>query len=602
MGFMSGGLAGGPQGMLRAYGKERPGAGLNWRAIWRLRSFVAPHWRKLVVALGSMLLASALQLAGPYLIKMAIDSYISGGDFAGLSTIAAALLLCYAFGAALTGQQSLLVGDVGQAVLRDMRARLFEHLQRLPMSFYDKEDSGRLISYMVNDVSVINELLASGVVTLFGDSFVIVGIVVIMLSMSVHLALLSFAVLPVMILLTWWFSNRAARMYRLTRQKVGAMIGRLAEDLSTVRVIKAFAEEERAIRQFEGTNRENRDANVRAIALAFSFTPSVDLLAAGASLIVLWFGGQYAALGLVSVGTIVAFLTYVTRFFQPIQELSQLFNTLQAAAAGAERVLRMLDTAVDIADAPDAVELATLDGAVELADVTMAYEPEKPVLRHVDLSIRPGERVAIVGPTGAGKSTIAKLVARHYDVSEGAVSIDGHDVRHVKLASLRGHLGVVPQEPFLFAATIADNIRFGRPDAGDDEVRAAARMARADGFIEAQPQQYETWVQEGAVNVSLGQRQLICLARVMLAQPKVIILDEATSSVDTRTERLIQEALGELMAGRTAIIIAHRLATVRDVDRILVICDGGIAEEGSHEELLARGGMYSRLYRTQMGL
>ncbi|MHB0878721.1 MAG: ABC transporter ATP-binding protein [Anaerolineae bacterium] len=598
---MSGGLVGGPQGMLRAFGKDRDDGGLNWRAIWRLRTFVWPHRRKLVVALASMLLASALQLAGPYLIKSAIDDHMSRGDLRGLFVVAVALLLCYALGAVLNGQQALLVGDVGQAVLRDMRERLFAHLQRLPMSFYDKEDSGRLISYMVNDVSVINELLASGVVTLFGDSFVIVGIVVIMLSMNVRLALLSFTVLPLMILLTWWFSNRAARMYRLTRQKVGAMIGRLAEDLSTVRVIKAFAEEERAIRQFEGTNRENRDANVAAIAVAFAFTPSVDLLAAGASLIVLWFGGQYAAAGLVSVGTIVAFLTYVTRFFQPIQELSQLFNTLQAAAAGGERVLRLLDTPAVIADAPDAVDLPTLEGAVVLQNVTMVYEPDKPVLRHVNLSIRPGERVAIVGPTGAGKSTIAKLVARHYDASEGTVTVDGHDVRHVKLASLRRHLGVVPQEPFLFAATIADNIRFGRPDASDEEVRAAARLARAGGFIEVLPLQYETWVQEGAVNVSLGQRQLICLARVMLAHPKVIILDEATSSVDTRTERLIQEALGTLMAGRTAIIIAHRLATVREVDRIVVLSDGGIAEEGSHEELLRRGGLYSRLYHAQMG-
>ncbi|MGQ9554455.1 MAG: ABC transporter ATP-binding protein [Anaerolineae bacterium] len=599
MGFMGGGMVGGPQGMLRAYGQER-GEGVNWRVFLRLVRFIKPYRHKLAFSLVMMLLASALQLVGPYLVKSAIDSHISKGDFLGLSRICIALLFTYAVSAWAMGQQSLLVGDMGQSVLRDMRTSLFEHMQKLPMSFYDHEDSGRLISYVVNDVSVINELLGSGIVTMLGDSVILVGIIAIMLSLNVRLALLSFSVLPAMILLTWWFSQRAADMYRRTRQKIGAMIGRLAEDLSTVRVIKAFAEEERAVRQFDNTNRENRDANVAAIALAFAFAPGVDLLAAAATLIVLWFGGQFAAAGLVSVGTIVAFLTYVTRFFQPIQELSQLFNTVQAAAAGGERVLRLLDTPTAIEDAPDAIELPPLRGEVELRHVTFAYIPGQPVLRDVSLRVAPGERVAIVGPTGAGKTTIAKLVARHYDVEEGAVLVDGVDVRAVKLASLRRQLGVVPQEPFLFAASIADNICFGRPQASDEGVRTAARLARADQFIEALPEGYHTLVREGAVNLSLGQRQLVCLARVILAQPRLIILDEATSSVDTQTERLIQEAMRELLSSRTAIIIAHRLATVREVDRIIALEDGRIVEEGGHEQLLAEGGLYSRLYHTQM--
>lgn len=603
MGFMSAGMRGGPQGMLRAFGStEEETGGLNWRVLVRLFDFVKPYRRTLLGALGLMVVASGAQLLGPYLVRSAIDDHIRGGNLRGLDLVCIGLLLTYAVGAFASARQELLVGRMGQAVLRDMRSRLFEHMQRLSFTFYDHEDAGRLISYVVNDVAVINELLASGIVTLVGDSLMLVGILGIMLAMNVRLALLSFSVLPLMVLLTWWFSHRAASIYRLTRQKIGIMIGRLAEDLSTVRVIKAFAEEDRALKQFETTNRENRDANVAAIALAFAFRPGVDLLAAAASLVVLWFGGLWSAEGLVSVGTIVAFLTYVTRFFQPIQELSQLFTTVQSAAAGGERILRLLDTEPRIQDPPDALELDTLRGEVEFHDATFSYDGDHPVLDALNLKIAPGEKVAIVGPTGAGKSTIAKLLARHYDLQDGAITVDDHDVRSVTLASLRRQLGVVPQEPFLFAASIADNIRFGRMDANDDEVRQAARMARATEFIEALPQGYDTWVQEGAVNLSLGQRQLVCLARVMLTKPALIVLDEATSSVDTRTERLIQEALQELMTGRTSIIIAHRLATVREVDRIIALEHGRIVEMGSHQELLEKDGLYSRLYHTQMSL
>jgi ABC-type multidrug transport system fused ATPase/permease subunit len=599
MGFMSAGLQGGPHSLLRGYG-EHERQGFNWWALLSVAQFVLPYRRMLALAVALMLVAAAAQLAGPYVIKVAIDGFIAQHDVRGLIGASLALLAIFAGGAYASAGQALLTGRLGQAVLRDLRSRLFAHMQRLPMAYYDRADSGRLISHMVSDVSVINELLTSGIVALSGDLIILLGIIGIMLAMSARLALLSFMVIPVMILLTAWFSHAAARMYRRTRQKVGVMIGRLAEDLATVRVIRAFAKEGEASGHFEHTNRENRDANIAAISLAFAFRPAVDLLAAIASLIVIWFGGRFAAAGAVSVGTVVAFLSYVSRFFAPIQELSQLFTTVQSAAAGAERILGLLQTPVTIADAPRAVPLEGLQGEVELRDVWFSYAQDKPALRGVSFHVAPGEKVAIVGPTGAGKSTIAKLLLRYYDVDEGQVLIDGRDVREVTLQSLRRQVGVVPQEPFLFAATIRDNIRFGRPEASDEEVREAARLARADAFIERLPHGYDTWVQEGAVNLSLGQRQLLCLARAILCRPKLVILDEATSSVDTQTERLIQEALRVLLQGRTAIVIAHRLATVREVDRIIVLDRGRIVEEGTHAELLRRPGVYRRLYEAQM--
>ncbi len=377
------------------------------------------------------------------------------------------------------------------------------------------------------------------------------------------------------------------------------MVGDLAENINGMRVIQAFAQETSTQERFEEVNRANRDAYIRAMSLSFVFLPAVDVLSVAATCIVLWAGGVMVARGTLTLGVVVAFLSYVSRFFAPIRDLSQLYTTLQAATAGGERVLELLNTTPNVRERPDAVPIPAIEGHIELRNVSFSYTPDKGVLHDISLEIVPGETVALVGPTGAGKTSIANLVARFYEVDEGAVLIDGYDVRDITLQSLHSQMGLVPQDPFLFSGTIADNIRYGRPDASMEEVIAAARLANADEFIRNLPDGYETRILEGGVNLSVGQRQLICIARALLVEPRILILDEATSSVDTVTEALIQEALTRLLQGRTAVVIAHRLSTVRNADRIYVVDGGRIVESGTHEELLARGGLYRDLYERQ---
>ncbi|MCI0475824.1 MAG: ABC transporter ATP-binding protein/permease, partial [Anaerolineales bacterium] len=425
------------------------------------------------------------------------------------------------------------------------------------------------------------------------------GNVAVMLSMSPRLALITFCVMPMMVLATWLFARQAQVAFRQTRARIAAVVGDLAENISGMRVIQAFAQEEASLEHFDEVNRANRDAHIAAMTLSFIFLPTVEFLGILATGIVLWFGGLAVIADELTLGVVVAFLAYVTRFFQPIQELSQLYTTMQAAMAGGERVLELLDTPPDVHDAPDAIEMPPIVGRVELRDVSFAYRGEDYVLCDVNLVIEPGQTIALVGPTGAGKTSIANLIARLYDVTEGAVLIDGKDVRQVAQRSLRRQTGIVPQEPFLFAGTIGDNIRFGHLDATPREIQDAARLANAHEFIAALPDGYETAIQEGGVNLSVGQRQLICIARAVLANPRILILDEATASVDTLTEMLIQDALARLLAGRTAIVIAHRLSTIRNADLICVVNDGQIVERGRHEELLAQDGLYRQLYERQ---
>jgi ABC-type multidrug transport system fused ATPase/permease subunit len=405
-----------------------------------------------------------------------------------------------------------------------------------------------------------------------------------------------------MVLATTLFSARAKSAFRETRSSVAAVVGRLAENIDGMRVIQAFAQEEAARERFEAVNRENWVANNKAMTLSFIFLPSIEFLGVLATAIVLWFGGRFVAADEVTLGVLVAFLAYVTRFFQPIQELSRIYTTMQSAMAGGEQVLRLLDTHLTIADAAEATPMPPITGQIQFAHVSFRYNEDDEadwVLRDIDLTIELGQTIALVGPTGAGKTTIASLIPRFYEVSEGAVLIDGQDVRIVTQASLRQQFGLVPQDPFLFSGTIADNIRFGHPSASQDDIVAAAKMANAHEFIEAMPDGYDTKILEGAVNLSVGQRQLLCIARAALAEPRILILDEATASVDTVTEVLIQGALEKLMKGRTAVVIAHRLSTIRNADRICVIQDGRIVEKGTHDQLLAQSGLYNELYQRQ---
>lgn len=596
----------GPRGALDSFSggeEDRRGAVFNKRVVTRMLAYLRPYRRQMTLAVFTMLAITALTLLTPYLLKLAIDQAITDGNRGELIRYSVYTALAYTALYGATAAQQYLLSWVGQRVLANLRSELFAHLQKLSLGYHDTHIVGVTVSRVMNDVAAINELLSQGVITLIGDVLVLAGIVAIMLSMSPYLALLAFTVLPLMVLATWWFSSRARGAFRRTRTSVAKVVGDLAEDISGVRVIQAFGQENTTRERFNQVNEANRDANISAMNLSFIFLPAIEFLGVLATVIVLWFGGQAVARQAVTLGTLVAFLSYVTRFFQPVQELSRMVTTLQSAMAGGEQVLRLLDTPPAVQDRPDAAQL-TLDSAprIEFEAVDFRYRPGLPiVLSGLFLTIQPGQTVALVGATGAGKSSIANLIARFYEVEQGAVKIDGVDVRSVTQASLHRQIGLVPQDAFLFSGSIADNIRYGRPDATDAEVERAARLANAHEFISARPEGYQTLVQEGAANLSVGQRQLVCIARAILTDPLILILDEATSNVDSLTEALIQDALRALFQGRTSVVIAHRLSTIRNADLICVVEGGQVAEQGRHEELLARGGAYAALYQRQFG-
>jgi len=568
----------------------------EWGLAARFLPYIRPYRLAALGSVALMLLYTAANLATPALIGVAIDRYIRHGDLPGLTFISIVLLVVNAVMWQAQYWQVWTMSWAGQQVLYQLSSDMFSHLQRLSLSFYDRTQIGRVMSRLQSDITVLEQMLSSGLLSMVGSLVALVGIIGIMLVENAPLALLTFTVLPFMVLLAAFWQRHAQRSFRRTRAAISVVNATLQENISGMRVIQSLAREDRNSSEFDGMNRYNLDTNLEASRVAAIILPLVEVVAAVALALVVVFGGLMLMHHQLQVGVLVAFTLYINRFFDPIRDLSMQYTQLQRSGVAAERIFQILSVPVTVADRSDAGTLPQIRGAVEFRHVTFGYDPEHPVLRGLDLRIEPGQTVAIVGPTGAGKSTIASLLSRFYDVLDGAVLIDGHDVRAVTQQSLRSQVGVVLQEPFLFTGTVRDNIRYGRLDATDAQVEAAARAVGAHDVIARLPQGYDTPIRERGNNLSVGQRQLISFARAALADPRILVLDEATANIDTFTEVLVQEGLRKLLRGRTALVIAHRLSTIKDADRIVVLQAGRIVEQGSHAELLARGGAYASLY------
>ena len=569
------------------------------RLVSRLIDFNLPYLNRIIAAVVMMIVSSIAAVAGPWIIGRAIDQGITAGDLQRLRTWTLAFL-----GVALvewiTNRYRIrLMAYVGTKVVADVRSQLFRHLHALSLNFHNNYSVGRLMSRLIGDVGVMQEFITWSITGLARAVFVLLGILIAMLSLNWQLTLVTFLVMPLMILLTNYWRKHVREAYRATRMRLALINGYLNESISGIRVTKSFTREQVNYRHFDDLNHSYLDANVEAARLTAIFFPGVDFIGSLATALVVGVGGWLVLGDALTAGTLVAFVLYVERFFDPIRDLAQRYNTFQATMAASERIFSLVDTAPDLVDSPTAQPLPPVRGQVEFDDVRFEYKDGEPVLRGVTLHAAPGQRIALVGETGAGKSTIIRLLARFFDVTGGAVRIDGYDVRDVTQASLHAQLGIVLQDTFLFTGTVGDNIRYGRLDATDDEVISAARSVGADTFISRLPEGYATEVGENGVNLSVGQRQLISFARALLADPRILILDEATSSVDTTTEKLIDQGLDALMQGRSSFVIAHRLSTVIDADQIVVIDGGRIVEQGTHGELLARRGRYYKLYTMQ---
>lgn len=565
----------------------------------RLVRELKPHVPTLWFSFGFIVVQAVCAGVAPLLVKHAIDHDIGSGDGRGLLRTMAILFGVYVVAAAAGRAQVRRIGVIGQHVLSDLRGRLFNHLLKLPLQYFDRRPIGDLMSRLLSDVETLSQLFAQGLTQLTGAMFALAGIMIAMLTEDVRLALACFLIIPAMVLTTWFFAARARKAYRKTRETVGDVTANLQEEIVGVRQAQAFNRTERNIQKFRDRNAANRDANVQATGITSAFSPTIDMLATLATALVIGYGGLRVLRGELTVGLLAAFLLYVNTFFRPVQLAAATYTLMQSALAGAERIYEILDEAPEPQDAPGAKELQRAEGRIEFRDVTFSYDPLRPVLHGVSFTAPAGQTVALVGKTGAGKTTIAALVPRLYDVTSGAVLLDGADVKQVTRASLRKQMAMVLQEPFLFSGTLHDNIAYGKPGATREEVEAAARAVHAHDVIAALPKGYDTVIGESGATLSQGQKQLLAFARAVIADPRVLILDEATSNIDTRTEALIQMALGKLLAGRTSVVIAHRLSTIRTADQILVIDQGKVAEQGTHDQLMARGGLYAELYARQ---
>jgi len=579
--------------------EEALGKAYDARLMRRLLAYLKPYKGQALVALAFVLAVSFLELVGPYLTKVAIDVYIQARDWPGLMRLSLVFLAVLILRMVTGFIQAYVLQMTGQRIMYDLRSQIFGQLQRLPMRFFDTNPVGRLMTRVIGDVDVLNNLFVAGVVTVVGDVLVLLGIMGVLLWMNWRLALVSFVVLPAIFAAARVFQASVRTSFRDVRTKLARLNAFMQENFLGMPTVQAFCREGENFGQFDRINALHRDANLRSITAYAVFFPVVELVASVSMALMLWYGGGQALQGMLTIGSLTAFFQYARRFFQPIQDLTDKYNIVQEAMASSERVFLLLDTPVVIATPATPHAPRLVRGEIEFKNVTFAYAEEENVLKDISFQVRQGERLAIVGATGAGKTSIINLLCRFYDIQKGSITFDGVDLRQWDLKTLRRAIGVVQQDVFLFSGSVASNIRLGHGEITDGRIRESARGVHADPFIQRMPKGYDDEIRERGTNLSVGQKQLLSFARALAYDPKVLVLDEATSSVDTETELLIQDALKVLMKGRTSLVIAHRLSTIQDCDRILVLHKGTLREQGTHQELLSQGGIYAKLYALQ---